>query len=216
MRQLYGYFRSSAAFRVRIALNWKGLDYAHIPVNLMPGVSAQKSAEYLAHNPQGRVPLYCENDMSLSQSPAILEYLEDVYPDHSLLPESAIDRAYVRQIAALIGCDMHPLNNLSVLQFLKNDLNQGQEAVDLWYANWIKEGFTALEALLVKANKAGEYCFGNQVSLAEVYLVPQVWNARRFKVDLSDYPLLIAISDRASKLQAFADAAPENQPDAPK
>ena len=212
--KLYGYFRSSAAYRVRIALALKGLTFDNIPVNLLPSVSEQKSDAYRAVNPQGRVPFFEDDDVAISQSPAILEYLEEAYPTVALLPPEAADRAVVRQLASLIACDIHPLNNLSVLQALKQDFDAGQGAVDAWYHKWILEGFAAFETYLSKT--AGKFCFGDTPTLADIYLVPQVWNARRFKVPLGTFPLIEKIDTACNELDAFKTAAPENQPDAPK
>ncbi|MBO6503392.1 MAG: maleylacetoacetate isomerase [Kordiimonadaceae bacterium] len=211
--KLYGYFRSSAAYRVRIALALKGLTFENIPINLVPGVSQQKSEDYRAVNPQGRVPFFEDGAVAISQSPAILEYLEETFPEVPLLPTGTADRAVVRQLASLIGCDIHPLNNLSVLQTLKHDFDASQGAVDGWYHKWILEGFGALEALL--ANTAGEFCFGDSPTLADIYLVPQVWNARRFEVPLSAFPLIEKVDAACNALEPFKKAAPENQPDAP-
>ncbi len=211
--KLYGYYRSSAAYRVRIALGLKGLTFDNIPVNLVPGVSEQKSDSYRAVNPQSRVPFYEDGAVAISQSPAILEYLEETYPDVPLLPNGTADRAVVRQLASLVGCDIHPLNNLSVLQTLKHDLNADQAAIDAWYRKWIIEGFEALEVLLVKS--AGKFCFGDAPTLADIYLVPQVWNARRFNVPLDAFPTIQRIDVACNQIDAFIAAAPENQPDAP-
>lgn len=211
--KLYGYFRSSAAYRVRIALALKGLPFENIPVNLVPGVSEQKSDAYRAVNPQGRVPFFEDGAVAISQSPAILEYLEETFPDVPLLPTGTADRAVVRQLASLIGCDIHPLNNLSVLQTLKQDFDASQGAVDGWYHKWILEGFTAFETLL--GNTAGKFCFGDMPTLADVYLVPQVWNARRFEVPMAGFPLIEKVDAACNALEAFKAAAPENQPDAP-
>lgn len=213
--KLYGYYRSSAAFRVRIALNIKGLEYEYAGVNLAAPHSEQTSASYKALNPQGRVPYLLDGNFGLGQSPAILEYLEEKYPEPSLLPGDVKDRALARQMAALIGCDIHPLNNLSVLVYLKKELAQSQDSVNAWYARWISEGFTALEALIASRAPEGLFCCGKQVSLADVYLVPQMWNARRFNVDVSHFPRLCAIDAHCRDIAAFEAAAPENQPDTP-
>ncbi|GHF26889.1 maleylacetoacetate isomerase [Kordiimonas sediminis] len=212
-RILYGYYRSSAAYRVRIALNLKGLDYEHVSVNLKPGEDGQKQAEYVALNPQGRVPFFIDGDVKIAQSPAVLEYLEEVYPETPLLPEAAADRAFIRQIVNIIACDIHPLNNLSVLQRLKGDFSASDQDIAIWYHHWIKEGFQAIEKL--SKNTSGEFLFGDDPTLADVYLLPQIWNAERFKTALDDFPTLLSIRDNANKLQAFIDAAPENQPDTP-
>ena len=211
--KLYGYFRSSAAYRVRIALALKGLTYEDIPVNLAPGASEQRSADYLAINPQGRVPYFTDGDVAISQSPAILEYLEENYPKVPLLPPDAKGRATVRQLASLIGCDIHPLNNLSVLQTLKSDFGADEVAIQRWYHRWIIDGFTAFESLL--ANTAGQFCFGDTPTLADIYLIPQIWNARRFNTPLDAFPEIIRIETACNQLEAFRMAAPENQPDAP-
>lgn len=213
-RTLYGYFRSSAAFRVRIALNLKGLDIDHASVNLKPGVDGQKTEEYKRLNPQGRVPFYTEDDFQLGQSPAILEYLEDSYPEPALLPTNLRDKAYVRQLSALIACDIHPLNNLSVLKYIKAEFGADETAVNKWYSHWISQGFTALETLMSDSGATGLYCFGDTPTLADVYLVPQLYNARRFDVPLEDFPALVRIDHECMKLKAFQDALPENQSDA--
>jgi len=215
MRKLYGYFRSSAAYRVRIALGLKGLDYDHIGVNLVPGVSEQKSADYIALNPQGRVPFLIDDDVSLSQSPAIIEYLDEAYPDVPLLPKGLAARARVRQLASLIGCDIHPLNNLAVLMRLKTEMGADEEAVNAWYSHWIAEGFSALESLLTDSKDTGRFCHGDTPGMADIYVVPQVWNARRFLVPMDNYPTIVSIDAACNELEAFKAAAPENQPDTP-
>ncbi len=211
--ELYGYFRSSAAYRVRIALALKGLDFDNIPINLVPGISEQRSKGYLAINPQGRVPFFTDGDVGISQSPAILEYLDEVYPQVPLLPSDATGRATVRQLASLIGCDIHPLQNVSVLQRLKGEFDADSDAVIAWVQHWIREGFSAFEALI--ANASGSFCFGDTVSLADVYLVPQVYNARRYEISLEAFPEIVRIDHACNQLKAFQQAAPENQPDAP-
>ena len=214
-RKLYNYFRSSASYRVRIALAHKGLSYDYVPVNIMPKVSEQKDAAYKALNPQMRIPFYRDHAVSISQSPAILEYLEECFPDPPLLPGDHVGRALVRQMAALVGCDIHPLNNLSVLTYLKRDLGADDAAVDAWYSHWITQGFQALETLAAASDMRGTFLYGDSPTLADVYLVPQMWNARRFNVSLEAFPLLTAIDAAACALPAFADAAPEVQPDTP-
>jgi maleylacetoacetate isomerase len=206
--RLYTYFRSSAAYRVRIALNLKGVPYESIPINLLKG--DQSAPAYAAVNPQGRVPSLETEGNILVQSPAILEYLEETHPEPPLLPSDPAARARVRAACALIACDIHPLNNLAVLRYLKRQLGQEQAAIDAWYVHWIVEGFDALEKLL----GPGPFAFGPRPTLADVYLVPQVANARRFKIALDAYPKIAAADAACAALDAFAAAAPERQPDA--
>ena len=209
--KLYSYWRSTAAYRVRIAINIKQLDCEVVPVHLVKDGGEQLKEEYKNINPQGLVPSFVtdEGDV-LTQSSAIIDYLDEVYPQNSLYPQSAIHKAQAKAMALTIACDIHPLNNLRVLKYLKSkDWQQSQ--VDKWYAHWIHEGFTAIEKQL--ENSAGQFCFGDEVSVADIFLVAQVYNANRFKVDLSDYPLIIAINDKCLQLQSFIDAMPENQID---
>jgi maleylacetoacetate isomerase len=206
--RLYTYFRSSAAYRVRIALNLKGVAYEAVPVNLLKGEQRQEG--YRAVNPQQRVPSLDTGGATLIQSPAILEYLDEAYPEPPLLPAGAANRAKVRAVASLIACDIHPLNNSGVLAYLKIRLGHDQAAADEWYAHWVREGFDAVEALI----EPGPYAFGSRVTLADVYLVPQVFNARRFNVPLDAYPKIAAVDEACAALTAFQDAAPANQPDA--
>lgn len=214
MRKLYGYWRSSAAYRVRIALGLKGLTYDYMAVNLMPGVSEQKSDDYTSLNPQGRVPFLIDGDVSLSQSPAILEYLDETYPEVSLLPKDIDERARVRQLSNIIACDIHPINNLSVLTRLKTQFGASDDDTQEWYRHWISEGFKGLE-VLVSEKVTGRFCHGDTPTLADVYLVPQVWNANRFGVDMTAFPTLTRIADTCNEIEAFRVAAPEVQPDAP-
>jgi len=206
--RLYTYFRSSAAYRVRIALNLKGVAYEAVPVNLLKGEQRQEG--YRAVNPQQRVPSLDTGGATLIQSPAILEYLDEAYPEPPLLPVGVANRAKVRAVASLIACDIHPLNNSGVLAYLKTRLGHDQAAADEWYAHWVREGFDAVEALI----EPGPYAFGSRVTLADVYLVPQVFNARRFNVPLDAYPKIAAVDEACAALTAFQDAAPANQPDA--
>lgn len=206
--KLYTYFRSSAAYRVRIALNLKGVSHESVSVNLLKG--EQREAGYKALNPQMRVPSLDIGETILIQSPAILEYLDEVYPEPPLLPMGAVNRAKVRAIASLIACDIHPLNNSGTIGYLKNRLGHDQAAADEWYAHWVREGFDAIEAML----GPGPYAFGSKITLADVYLVPQVFNARRFNVPLDAYPKIVAVDAACAELKAFQNAAPANQPDA--
>jgi len=206
--RLYTYFRSSAAYRVRIALNLKGVPYESVPVNLLKG--EQREEAYGAINPQKRLPSLDVGGTVLVQSPAILEYLDEVYPEPPLLPVGAVNRAKVRAVASIVGCDIHPLNNLGPLGYLKKTLGHDQAAADAWYAHWVREGFDAIEALI----EPGPYACGPRVTLADLYLVPQVFNARRFNVSLDAYPKIVAVDAACARLRAFQDAAPERQPDA--
>ncbi len=209
--KLYTYFRSSAAYRVRIALNLKGLVAEQIPIHLTKDGGRQHAADYRAVNPQRRVPtLILDNGAVLTQSPAIIEYLDEVHPKPPLLPSDPVERAKVRAFADVIGCDIHPLNNLAPLQYLRRQLKHEQADIDAWYHHWIVEGFTALETMI----GAGPYCFGANVTLADVFLVPQIYNARRLKVPLDAFPKLVAVDAACLKLPAFDQARPENQPDA--
>ena len=216
---LYTYFRSSAAYRVRIALNLKGLSYESIPVHLQKEGGQNLKPEYRAVNPQGKVPSLVLAGKShadggvLIQSLAIIEYLDEIHPNPPLLPTNAIDRAKVRAFAQVIACDIHPLNNVAPLRYLKNKLGQEQAAIDAWYHHWIIDGFTALEAMVCPI-RSGPYAFGAEVTLADICLVPQVANARRFKVPLDRFPKIVAIDAACAKLAAFDQARPENQPDA--
>jgi maleylacetoacetate isomerase len=208
--KLYTYFRSSAAYRVRIALNLKGLTPEMIPIHLQKEGGRHKKAEYRAINPQMRVPaLALDSGDVLVQSLAIIEYLDEVDPQPPLLPRDPVARAKVRGFAQVIACDIHPLNNVGPLRYLKNELGQDQPRIDAWYHHWIRDGFAALETMA----RPGPYAFGDEVTLADVCLVPQVFNARRLKMPLDDFPKLVAIDAACSKLAAFERARPENQPD---
>ena len=211
---LHGYFRSGTTYRVRIALNWKRIAYAVSPVNLVSG--AQRESEFLEKNPQGLVPALEVDGQYLTQSPAILEWIEETYPDRPLLPTDPVERARVRAFAAAIGCDIHPIQNLRVMKKVRADFNQDQDGAWAWARHWIEAGFAALETLAADAPGQGGFLFGDGPSFAEVYLAPQMYNARRFGVDVSAYPRLAAADDAARALPEFAAAAPENQPDAPK
>lgn len=203
---LYGYWRSSAAYRVRIALNLKGLPYETRHVSLIDG--AQRSAEFLDINAQGLVPVWIDNNVHITQSLAILEFLEEAYPEISLLPDSLLDRARVRQIALAIACDIHPLCNLRVLGYLKNSLSVDEEAKLQWYRHWVSEGLSALEPIVKES--AGEYCIGDAPSIADCCLIPQLYNAERFGVPSDNWPTLKRIADRCNRLPAFVEAHPDN------
>ena len=211
---LYSYWRSSASYRVRIALNLKGIAYDTRPVHLLRGGGEQKSPEYLAVNPQGLVPAYEEDGLTITQSLAIIGYLEDTRPEPALLPADAAGRARVRSLALAIACDVHPLNNSGVLGFLTGELGIDDDGRRRWYHNWIDRGFTALEAKLAGDRETGRFCHGDQPGLADLCLVPQVYNAERFDCDLSAFPAIRRITSACLDLDAFAAAIPEAQPDA--
>ncbi|HEX4268415.1 MAG TPA: maleylacetoacetate isomerase [Steroidobacteraceae bacterium] len=210
--KLYTYFRSSAAYRVRIALNFKGIDYESLAVDLRP--AAHRLPDYLALNPQGLIPALADGDTVISQSLAVIEYLEESHPEPPLLPRSPLDRARVRSLALAVACDIHPLNNLRVLNYLRSPLGQGEAAVDAWYRHWIAEGFRGLEEEARRASGDGRHMFGTAVTLADVCLVPQMFNARRFKCNLEPFPGLRTICAHLETLPAFSRAAPDAQPDA--
>lgn len=208
--KLYSYFRSSASYRVRIALNLKNLPYEIIPVHLVKG--EQKSDDYKAKNPSGLIPaLELSNGKIITQSMAILDFLENEYPQNPLLPSDNVDRAIVQSMCNIIACDTHPLNNLRVLQYLTGELNISDEQKQNWYAHWITVNFGALESLL--KIHSGKYCFGDTVTMADICLIPQVYNANRFKVDLRDFPNILKVAENCSQLEAFVHASPEKQVD---
>lgn len=211
--KLYTYFRSSAAFRVRIALGLKGLEYQPAFVHLAEG--AQKGAEYLALNPQGMLPALETGGEVLNQSLAIIEYLDETHPEPPLLPAEPLERARVRAMALLIACDIHPLNNLRVMKYLGTAMGQSDEDVAVWYRHWIEQGFAALEEMVNRYGAKGGFCFGDSITMVDCLLVPQVWNARRFDTDMSPFPRLTDIDARLQQMDPFRDAAPENQPDFP-
>ena len=210
--QLYDYWRSSAAYRVRIALNLKGLAYEQISVDLRAG--AQRGDAYLAQNPQGLVPYLRDGAFGVGQSLAIINYLNERYPEPPLLPESLTERAEIRAMALLIVCEIHPLNNLRVLRYLEDDLALEEAARLGWYHHWLETGFDALETAL--SARGGAFCWGEEPGFADVCLVPQVYNAERYEFDLTPYPTIRRINQRCLELDPFSRAQPERQPDAPK
>ena len=217
--QLYTFFRSGTAHRLRIALNLKGLTVDHLPVDLR--VDAQLLPAYRAVNPQALLPALVLDGAQgapagtvLIQSPAILEWLEETHPTPPLLPTGALNRARVRALAAIVGCDIHPVNNRRILQALRKDYGAGEPAINTWCGSWISDGFDALEALLAADTQRGAFCWGNTPTLADVYLVPQVESARRFQVDIQRWPRIAAVDAACAALPAFQHAAPANQPDA--
>ncbi len=210
--KLYSFFRSGTSHRLRIALNLKGLSPEYIAVDLRTEEHLKEAFKSL--NPQGLVPALVHDDKVLIQSPAIIEWLEERYPTPALLPQDADQRAHVRALAAVVGCDIHPLNNRRVLEYVRHQFKADEAAINTWCATWICAGFDALEALLKADTQRGRFCFGDSPTLADVYLVPQVESARRFKVDLTQWPLIAAVEAACMQLEAFQKAAPMQQPDA--
>ena len=212
MLKLYNFFRSGTSHRLRIALNLKGLAYEYVPVDLRS--EQHLAAEYRALNPQGLVPALADDGCVLIQSPAIIEWLEERYPSPPLLPADAVGRARVRALAAIVGCDIHPVNNRRILEALRHEFGADDAAVNRWCATWISAVFDAIEALLASDPLRGEFCFGHTPTLADVYVVPQVESARRFKVNMSRWPRLLLVDEACGRLEAFVKAAPAVQPDA--
>jgi maleylacetoacetate isomerase len=212
MMKLYNAWRSSASFRVRIALNLKGLPFEYVPVHLVKG--EQFAAAFSALNPSQLVPVLEHDGHVLAQSLAIIEYLEEKYPQPPLLPHDALDRAYVRSIALTIACEIHPLNNLRVLRYLVKTLGVSEEAKDAWYRYWVEQGLAQLEARLVAEGRTGRYAFGDSVTIADVCIVPQIFNAQRFACRLDHVPTIMRIFEACMALPAFVDAQPARQPDA--
>ncbi|MEH6626536.1 MAG: maleylacetoacetate isomerase [Motiliproteus sp.] len=208
---LYDYYRSSASYRVRIALNLKRLEYQQVSVNLLQ--MEHRSAAYLQRNPQGLVPVLEDDHGLLSQSLAICEYLDEAYPGPKLLPESASGRARVRCLAQIIACEIHPMNNLRALKYLQGELNISDDQKAQWYQHWVAEGFAALEQKLSQDPETGKFCQGDQPGLVDLCLVPQMFNARRFNCELAAYPTLVRIDSACQQLQAFAAAHPDRQAD---
>lgn len=213
MARMHGFFRSGTSHRLRIALNLKGLDYETLTVSLRKG--EHRTEAFLALNPQGLVPAFeSDDDGVLTQSPAIIEYLEERYPDPPLLPKAMGDRVRVRAMAAAVGCDIHPINNLRVLNALRQQFGADEEAIKVWTGTWIHAGFKAIEALLPEAVAKGGFAFGDRPGLVECYLIPQVYSARRFEVDLTAYPKIVALDAACEDMDAFKRAHPDVQPDA--
>jgi maleylpyruvate isomerase len=209
--KLYGFFRSSAAFRVRIALNLKKLDYEAVFIHLRRG--DQTRPEFLGINPQGLVPALETDGQTLIQSLPIIEYLDEVYPEPPLLPRDAAGRARVRALADIVACDIHPLNNLRVLRYLTRSFEQQPGAIESWYNHWITAGFHAFESLVATDARTGAFCHGDTPGLADIALVPQMVNAERYRLDLAPYPTLTRIFETCMQLDAFAAAHPGKQPD---
>ncbi|KWR90040.1 maleylacetoacetate isomerase [Cupriavidus sp. IDO] len=214
MLKLYSYFRSSASYRVRIALELKGLPYEYVPVHLVREGGQQLKPEYRAISADALVPTLIDGDHTLQQSLAIVEYLDEVHPEPKLLPGTALDRAYVRGLALEIACEIHPLNNLRVLKYLKHTVGTAEEVKDAWYRHWIELGFGSLQTNLERGGKAGRFCFGDTPTLADICLVPQVFNAQRFNIDVGRFPVIAKIYEACMELPAFQRAQPGSQPDA--
>jgi len=210
--KLYTFFRSSASFRVRIALNYKGIAYQPALVNLPQ--AEHLDASYKAVNPQGLVPALEDSGRILTQSLAIIEYLDEVHPGPKLIPADPIERAYVRAFSQIVACEIHPLNNLRVLKYVRKTYGLDEEGVNAWYRHWIAEGFRAMESFLADNARHGKYCWRDQVTMADCCLVPQVFNAQRYQCDLTPYPEVMRIHEECMKLEAFIQAQPSKQPDA--
>jgi maleylacetoacetate isomerase len=214
MMKLYNYFRSSASYRVRIALNLKRLPYEYVAVHLTKGGGEQLAASFRALNPEALVPCLDDGGTLLTQSLAIIEYLEETHPEPPLLPSDAVERAYVRSIALAIACEIHPLNNLRVLRYLVRTLGVSDEQKDTWYRHWVEEGLAAIEARLVAEGRGGRYSLGDQVTLADVLIVPQIFNAQRYNCRLDGVPTIMRIFEHCMQVPAFVEAQPSKQPDA--
>ncbi len=214
MIKLYGYWRSTAAYRVRLALNIKQVSYSQQSVHLVKDGGEQYQPEYQSLNPQGLVPTLVDDGIVIGQSLAILEYIEEKYSQYPLLPSNVAERAMARQLSQIIACDLHPLNNLRVLQYLSNQLKVNDAEKSQWYHHWLAQGFSAFERLVAKWDSNGPYCLGGELSMADVCLIPQIYNADRFDFSMDAYPRLQEINQNCLKLARFQDAIPENQPDA--
>ncbi len=211
--KLYTFFRSSASYRVRIALNFKGLEYEQIPIHLRRGGGEQLGEAYKSINPQALVPALDDGGRILTQSLAIIEYLEERFPNPPLLPVDAADRALVRSMALLVACEIHPIQNLRVLLYLKKILNRSDDEVNAWARHWITLGLSGFEQMRLSSPTTGPFCFGDKPTLADICLVPQLANARRFGVNLSPFPSILNVEQNCLALPAFIEAAPEKQPD---
>ena len=214
MIKLYNYFRSSASYRVRIALNLKGLPYEYVPVHLLKDGGQQLAPSFRALNPESLVPVLDDDGEVLTQSLAIIEYLEETRPEPALLPRDAAERAYVRSIALAIACEIHPLNNLRVLRYLVKTLRVSEDQKDAWYRHWVEQGLASIETRLVAEQRSGRYALGDAVTLAEVFIVPQIFNAQRMDCKLDAVPTVMRIFDNCMQIPAFVDAQPSAQPDA--
>jgi maleylacetoacetate isomerase len=216
--QLYGYFRSSASYRVRIALNLKGLSYEQVAVHLVKNGGEQFSQAFRSINPEALVPALLDEhegeQIALSQSLAIIEYLEEKYPSRAILPTDIVERAQVRAMCLAIACDIHPVNNLRILKYLSANLGVNDEQKNAWYRHWCELGLQTIEDRLKNDSRRREFCFGDQPGMAECFLIPQIYNAQRFQSDLSSMPIILEINQRCLELPAFQRAAPANQPDA--
>jgi maleylacetoacetate isomerase len=211
--KLYSYFRSSASYRVRIALALKGLSFEYAAVHLLKDGGQQRSSTYSALNPENLVPTLEDGPHVLTQSLAIVEYLNELHPEPPLLPSDAADRAYVRSVALQVACEIHPVNNLRVLQYLKSNLGVTEEQKTEWYRHWVDVGFSSLEARLTTDDRVQDFVFGSTPTVADISLIPQVWNARRFNISLDNYPTIVRITENAMALGAFKKAEPVYQPD---
>ena len=212
MMKLYNYFRSGTSYRARIVLNLKGLKYEYVPVSLIKG--EQRGAEFAAINPMMGVPVLEVGGTRIAQSPAIIEYLEETHPAPPLLPKDPAQRAQVRALAAIVGCDMHPLNNLRVTNYLHDEFGQHTDGIEKWAQHWLKAGFDAFEANLRADTMRKGFCFGSAPTIADAYLIPQVFTAQRFKLDLMPYPEIMKVVETCNAMPAFAEAHPSKQPDA--
>jgi len=212
MLKLYSYYRSSASFRVRIVLNLKQLPYEIIPVHLVKNGGEQHAPDYLALNPSGAVPSLEQGGQILTQSNAICEYLNELNAEPALLPLDIVERAWVRSVCNLVACDIHPINNLRVLKHITKTFNVDETQKTDWYRHWIKQGFQGLEKLL--SQRAGNYCWGDTITMADAFVIPQIWNAHRFDCPMDGYPILQRVYKNAMQLSAFQQASPPEQPDA--